>query len=336
VLLTGWAGQVSLGQIAFFGIGAAIASHVTTALHWDLSVAVVAAGLAGALAAMIIGLPALRIRGLYLAVVTLSFALATSAYFLNNEFMHWLPTGRFDRPALFGRIALDTEERFYYFAVAALLLAIAAVRGIRRSRTGRVLIGIRENERAAQAFGVNAIVAKLSAFAMSGFLAAAAGGIFVHQQQTLTFQSFTVGQSFKVFIEVVVGGLASPMGAIIGVALIEGLGYFKSVFPETIRLYITFFTGPIGLIFVLLALPGGLAEAIYKVRDRLLREVATRRGIMVPSLLADGRVVEVEAPTAAVDEAILLLGDDLHVAAEDEPPPTPTRRRREPLKAGRS
>ena len=339
VVLTGWGGQISLGQVAFFGIGAAIGLHVTTALHWDLSVAIVIAGFAGALSAMIIGIPALRIRGLYLAVITLAFALATSAYFLNTEKMHWLPQGRYERPLLFGRIALDTETRYYYFAISAVLLTLAVLRGLRNSRTGRVLIGIRENERAAQAYGVNAVAAKLTAFALSGFLAAAAGAIFVHHQQALTFQSYGVARSFQIFIEVVLGGLGSPLGAILGVGIIEGITYFKNSFPETIRLFLTFFTGPIGLMFVLLALRGGLAEAVYLVRDRLLRLVADRRGLMVPSLNADGRV-EVEATGDAVDEAVVLLSDDLQVAALDddtvieldEPAP---RRRREPLRVGR-
>jgi len=327
---------VSLGQFAFFGIGAAVASHVTTALRWDLSIAIVVAGLAGAAAAMIIGIPALRIRGLYLAVITLSFALATSAYVLNPEYMHWLPQGRFGRPPLFGRISLETETRFYYFALAAIMLTLVALRGLRRSRTGRVLIGIRENERAAQAFGVNAVAAKLTAFAMSGFIAAAAGGIFVHQQQSLTFQSYGVARSFQVFIEVVLGGLGSPLGAILGVSIIEGLNYFRNSFPETIRLYLTFITSSVGVIFVLLVLRGGLAEAVYMVRDRLLRLVADRHGLMVPSLNADGRVAVAPTDTDdAVDEALLLLGDDLEIDL-DEAPPSTRSRRREPLRAGRS
>ena len=345
VVLTGWAGQISLGQVAFFGIGAAIASHVTTALHWDLSVAVVCGGLVGAMAAMIIGIPALRIRGLYLAVITLAFALATSAYFLNPEFMHWLPEGRFQRPVLFGRIALDTETRYYYLALGAILLTLAALKGLRNSRTGRVLIGIRENERAAQAFGVNAVTAKLTAFAFSGFLAAAAGGIFVHHQQILGLQSYNVAKSFQTFIEVVLGGLGSPMGALIGVGLIEGIGYFRNAFPETIQLYLAFFTSSVGVIFILLMLRGGLAEAVYMLRDRLLRLVADRRGVMVPSLIADGRVeASVAVTDHTVDEAILLLADDLDAtravgvsnAALDMDEESPTRRRREPLRAGRS
>ncbi len=193
-----------------------------------------------------------------------------------------------------------------------------------------MLFAVRENERAAMAYGVNAVSAKLTAFAFSGFIAAAAGALYVHHQQGLAAESYNVGRSLQVFVEVVVGGLGSPAGAILGGVVIEGISYFKSVFPETIRTFLGLFTSSIGLIFVLMVLPGGLAQGIYGIRDRLLRLVAERRGIMVPSLFADGRV---EAPAAeAVDETALLLGDDLDVVP-DEPPP-PRRRRREPLRAG--
>ncbi len=301
VVLTGWAGQVSLGQIAFFGIGAAVAGYLTSAQGWELSLAVLAAGLAGAAAAMAIGLPALRIQGLYLAVVTLAFALMTSSYLLDREFIHWLPAGRIERPLLFGRVALDTEARFYYLCLAALVLAVAAVHGLRRSRTGRVLIGVRENERAAQSYGVSPVTAKLTAFAISGFLAAFAGGLFVHHQQALGIQPYGVGRSFAIFIMVVVGGLGSITGGILGVVFIEGTQYFRAIFPETIRNVLGLLTSSVGVILILLVMPGGLAGAVYDLRDRLLRQLARRRGILVPSLVADMRAestagVTLEAP----------------------------------------
>jgi branched-chain amino acid transport system permease protein len=292
VVLTGWAGQVSLGQVAFMGIGAAVGGYLTSAWHWDLSIALVCAGVVGAATAMIIGLPALRIKGLFLAVVTLSFALATSSYLLNREFVHWLPVNRFERPLLFGQIALDTEHRMYYFALACLILAMIAVRGLRRSRTGRVFIGIRENERAAQAYGVGAIGTKLTAFAISGFIAAFAGAIFVHQQQVLGIEPYGVERSFQVFIMTVVGGIGSVSGAILGAVFVEGIGYFRNLFPDSIRNLLGFITGPVGVILVLMILPGGLAQALFMVRDKILRRVADRRGIPVPSLIADKRVEE--------------------------------------------
>src|SRR5205807_5420317 len=185
VVLTGWAGQVSLGQFGFAGVGAATGAWMTLHLHWDLAIVLMVAGVLGACVAVLIGLPALRIRGLFLAVVTLGFALACTSYILNSDFAHWVPGGgeRIPRNPLFGHISIDSETRYYYLCLAAFAVAVWAVRGLRASRTGRVLIGVRENERAVQAYGVNLVRAKLTAFAVSGFLAAFAGCLLVHQQQ---------------------------------------------------------------------------------------------------------------------------------------------------------
>jgi branched-chain amino acid transport system permease protein len=193
---------------------------------------------------------------------------------------------------LLGRISIASETRFYYFTVACLILVIVAVRGLRRSRTGRVLIGVRENEPAALAYGVSAVSAKLTAFAISGFIAAFAGALFVHHQQVLGIEPYDVERSLQVFIMTVVGGIGSVPGAILGAVFVEGIGYFRSLFPLSIRNLLGFITGPVGVIFVLMMLPGGLAEGMYMLRDKLLRYVADRRGILVPSLVADKRVTE--------------------------------------------
>ncbi len=292
VVLTGWAGQVSLGQVAFMGIGAAVGGYLTSSRDWDLLLAVFAAGLVGALAATLIGLPALRIRGIFLSVVTLAFALATSSYLLNREFVSWLPVDRFERPLILDRISIASEARFYYFTLAALLFAVFMLKGLRNSRTGRVLIAVRENERAAQSYGVSAVRAKLTAFAISGFLAAFAGAIFVHHQQNLGINAYGVERSFQVFIMTVVGGIGTIPGAILGAVFVEGFQYFRSAFPETIRNLLGFITGPLGVIVVLMLAPGGLAQIVYNTRDTVLRKIADRRGLLVPSLVADRRLDE--------------------------------------------
>jgi branched-chain amino acid transport system permease protein len=292
VVLTGWAGQVSLGPVAFMGIGAASGAYITTVWHWDLALALIGAGIVGAGAAMVIGLPALRIRGLLLAVVTLSFALATSSYLLSPTYQDWLPNERFDRPLIFGRISLDSEDRYYFFTLACLVVVMYAVRGLRRSRTGRVMIGVRENERAAQAYGVSAVRAKLTAFAISGFIAAFAGAIFVHHQQVLGIQPYGVDRSFQVFLLTVVGGIGSVAGAVIGAVFIEGIQYFRNLFPDAIRNLLGLIAGPVGVIFVLMIVKGGIAQAMYALRDNVLRRIADRRGILVPSLVADRRADE--------------------------------------------
>jgi ABC-type branched-subunit amino acid transport system ATPase component/ABC-type branched-subunit amino acid transport system permease subunit len=284
VVLTGWAGQVSLGQMAFVGVGAAVGGAVTDRLGWDLSFALVLGGLAGALVAVVIGLPALRRRGLTLAVTTLAFALMTSSWLLNRRFfgagntIDWLPPERITRPPLFGAIAVDTETRYYYLCVVGLALAYAMVRGLRRSRTGRVLIAIRENERTAEAFGVSARTTLL-AFAFSGFLAAFAGALFVHQQSGLDLGPYLPTESLKVFSMTVIGGLGAASGAVVGATYVRGVQYY--VHTDWVRVLLA---GG-GLLFVLL--PGGFGAALADTRDRLLRLVAARRGIRVPSLVAD-------------------------------------------------
>jgi branched-chain amino acid transport system permease protein len=283
VVLTGWAGQVSLGQVAFMGIGGAVSASVSNRVGWDLSIGLLLGGVAGAVVAVIIGLPALRIRGLFLAVTTLAFAAATSSYLLNQEFFSWwLPQDRIARTPLFGLIAVDTETRFYYLILAALALTLVVVNGVHNSRTGRTLIGVRENERAAQSYGVNVISAKLTAFAISGFLAAFAGGLFVHQQQAFDGSSYVPEQSLAVFTMVVIGGLGSVPGALIGAAFVKGGDYFL---PSQLN----FFTSGLGALFTLMVLPAGFASLAYQARDGYLRMIAARRRILVPSLVADVR-----------------------------------------------
>jgi len=258
----------------------------------------------GAATAMLIGIPALRIRGLFLAVATLAFAIATSSYLLNKRYIDWLPESRIERRPFLGRIAIDTEARYYYLCLACLLIAIVMVRGIRNSRAGRALIGVRDNERGAQAYGINIISAKLTAFAVSGFLAAAAGALFVHGQQSLGIQPYAPARSFQVFILVVIGGLGSIPGAVLGPVVIEGLEYFRSAFPDSTRSVLFFFTTGVGLIIILLFLPGGFSQVYYGARDRILRAVADRRGIHVPSLFADRRAPDepVEVEEASITE----------------------------------
>jgi branched-chain amino acid transport system permease protein len=281
VVLTGWSGQVSLGQIAFVGIGAAVGGTITTRVGWDITIALLIAGLVGAATSIVIGLPALRIPGLLLGVTTLAFAQAMAVYFLDRgSFAWWLPERRVPRTDVFGLIPIDSERNYYYFVIVCLALTLFVARRLRKSRVGRVMIGVRENDRAAQSFGVSPVRAKLTAFAVSGFMAAFAGAVFVHHQQSLGIQPYATEESLAVFTMVVIGGLGSLPGAVLGAIYVKGTQYFL---PRTL----SFFVGGVGLLFVLLALPGGLGSLLYQARDGYLRLVATRRKILVPSLFAD-------------------------------------------------
>jgi branched-chain amino acid transport system permease protein len=274
-ILTGWAGQVSLGQMGFVAIGAALGAKATTDWGLDLAVAVPLVGVAGAAVAVVVGLPALRLRGLYLAVTTLAFALATVNYLLNPEFFDWVPTDTFEpRPLLGVWDYAATTEGTYQLCLGTFVLCAIAVVGIRHSRTGRVLVALRENDRAAQAYGVSAVRAKLTAFGMSGFFAAVAGAVLVHHNGQFTLGLFPPEENLVIFTATVVGGLGSPIGAVLGAVFLKGGQWFLQ---DEWRLFVS----AAGVLLVLLLMPGGLGGACYRGRDLWLAWVARRHGLDV-------------------------------------------------------
>jgi len=264
VVLTGWAGQISLGQFGFVAVGAAVSAKFTSEWNVDLTLAVLIGAVAGAVAAFIVGLPALRLRGLYLAVTTLVFALSVTSWLLNDRFFSWVPgSRRFGRPPLFGRLDIDTPTRFYVYTLVVLALTMLAVRGIRRSRSGRAILALRDNERAAQSYGLSATRLKLTAFTISGAVAGVAGGLFAHLNYSFDLSSYGVNKSLEVFTASVVGGLGSMFGAILGAAYLRGTEWF--VTAEEWR----FVSSAAGVLIVLLIVPGGLGALVIRVRDQL-------------------------------------------------------------------
>ena len=281
VILTGWGGQISLGQWGIAAVGAATGGWMTAQLGWPFPIAVVGACVVGAGAAMLLGLPALRIRGLFLAVTTLAFSVVASDVLLSDRWFGRVIPDSIARPKL---LFLDTEDEraFYYLCLLGLVVAVVAAQGLRRTRTGRVLIAMRDNERAAQSFGVSLLRTRLATFAISGALAALAGALFAHHQHAVTQQAFGPAESVQMFLMAVIGGLGSVSGVLLG-PLFIGL---ISTFLTDYRLL----ASAAGLLFVLLVAPGGFGSLAYGVRDAYLRRLAIRHHIFVPSLLAHHRV----------------------------------------------
>ena len=307
LVLSGWAGQISLGQFAFVAVGSTAGAWMTLHWHMDVLLVMVVSGLIGAVVAVAIGIPALRIRGLFLAVATLSFTFACNSFLLSGTHFSWIPDQFTTIPRLpvFGRLSLDSADRYYYFSYAILLFAIFAVLGLRRSRVGRILIATRENERGVQAYGVNVTRAKLIAFAVSGFLAAVAGVLILGGQQTLYAGGADPESSIDAFVMVVIGGLGSMTGVFAGAIYLEGLTWFKGDVPIAFQGVMNVMGSGIGLILILMFLPGGVGSLIYKIRDRLLRALADRRGIIVPSLIADMAVRDDASSDRVIEDADL-------------------------------
>jgi branched-chain amino acid transport system permease protein len=283
VILTGWGGQVSLGQYAFVGVGALVGAVLTGNAHLPFAIALLGGAASGAVVAMLLGLTALRVRGLYLAVTTLAFAIVTATLVLDHSHLGQYAPRSVGRPVI---LFVKTEDNraFYYLCLVALIVAWYAAVGLRRSRTGRVLIAMRDNERAAQAFGVNLVRTRLITFALSGFMAAGAGVLFVAHERALDSPSFGPDASVQIFLTAVIGGLGSIPGALLGAV------YFAIVNFTVHGALGRLFASSIGVLVVLFAFPGGLGAMAYSARDAVLRRIAIRRRIWVPSLLADSAV----------------------------------------------
>jgi branched-chain amino acid transport system permease protein len=284
VLLTGWGGHISLGQFAIAGVGGLLAGNLLLNTQLDYFLCLLAAGAAGAIVALVVGLPALRIRGLFLAVTTLAFAVALNAYVLNPDNFSSIIPGDVVRPILWERWDLERGYPMYAVCLAFLVLSVLAARSVRGTRAGRVIIATRDNERAADSASVPTTKVKLSAFLVAGTIAGIAGGLHVTILHGLNQGTYSPDMSLEVFSTAVIGGLGSLSGAIGGVLFFQYLSTITAL--GDIRPLIS----GAGLLIVLLVFPGGLAQLAASLRDRYLRRVAERRGILVPSLVADKRV----------------------------------------------
>jgi len=274
-VLTGYAGQVSFGQWAIVGFGALLGGGLATQHGLPFLPGLAIVPLAGAALAVVIGLPALRIRGIFLGVTTLAFGIAAQAYLFQRPLFHLdVPV---TRPSF-----VNSELSYYYFCLAVLVVTMAGLRNLRSSSIGRSMVAVRDNDRAAASYGVDLVRAKLSAFAVSGFLAALAGYLYVYNAGKLDSGSFPALTSLLLFSAVVIGGLGSQAGAILAAVYFRGVSYFLPGYAQ-------FLATSVGLLLILLFLPGGIGSLFFGLRDAFLRKYAAAHRIRVPSLVADTR-----------------------------------------------
>ena len=301
VVLTGWAGQVSLGQFGFVAVGAVVGGTLTSRVGIPFWFAVpLAAALTGAFA-VLVGLPALRIKGLFLGVTTFAFAVAVPSALFSEKYFGWLLPDAVERPKLF-LLDFDDERSMFFLCVACLVVSCVVVANLRKSRWGRLLIGLRENENVILTAGVSVVRTKLMAFALSGALAGFAGAVFAHQQRGVSLGSFSAQASVDVFLLAVIGGVSSVPGAILGSAYFNLTRYF---FQDGIA---ALAFGPFFTVAILYAAPGGLISLVTRVRDEVLRIVAQRRHMIVPSLFADYDPAALERRLAPLSEPLTTTG----------------------------
>jgi branched-chain amino acid transport system permease protein len=276
-LLTGYNGQISVGHGAFFGIGAYTSVLLIVDHGWPHFGTIVAAAVICFLVGLLVGLPALRIQGLYLALVTL--ALATLFPQIINRFSDF--TGgsqgktvpikqRFKAPDWTG--LKDDQWKYYVFLTFAVVLFVL-VRNLVRSRAGRAIISIRDNETAAETLGVNTSAYKVLVFGVSAMLAGIGGALFSFETSFVSSEQFNINLSILLLVAVVVGGAATLVGPAIGAYLVEFIPIWLTDSGANPQLSPVLFGGL--LILLMIVAPGGILglgrQVVAWVRRRVSR-----------------------------------------------------------------
>jgi ABC-type branched-subunit amino acid transport system ATPase component/branched-subunit amino acid ABC-type transport system permease component len=288
-VLTGWAGQLSLGQMAFAGLGALTAASLNRGLHFDIGdttysfrgltfpAAVLVATLFTAALAALVGAGALRVRGLLLAVSTFAFAVAAEQYLYRRDVFHdegGRTTASFPRSTVFG-IDVSTQRAYYYLVLVVLVVVLMVVARLRKSGVGRTTIGVRDNPATAAAYTVSATRVKLQTFALAGGIAGLGGALLAGAVQTVPYADkyFLSPDSLTLVSIVVIGGLGSVSGSVLGSLWVIGLPSFM---PG--NALVPLLTSSLGLLILLLYFPGGLVQIGYSARDALLAWADKRLG----------------------------------------------------------
>src|SRR5215475_13898660 len=270
MVLAGYTGLVSLGHAAFLGIGAY--THVYAihdlGLPWVAGVAL--ACVVTAAVGVLVGLPALRMTGVYLSIATLAFALIIQEVLTRWEHVTGGLKGKpVDKPVVFG-IRFGGDAAFYFLCLAFLIAGIWLTGNLLRAPTGRAWVAIRDSEIAAQSMGVNLAVYKTSAFAYSAALMGVAGALFAHKIGFLAPDIFTVLLSIQFLLMVVVGGLGSLHGALYGAVFVAMLPVLISEARDAV---------PAGAARIAGILGKGVADVLFQALDRFVKQPGLEPGI---------------------------------------------------------
>ncbi|MHB8509874.1 MAG: branched-chain amino acid ABC transporter ATP-binding protein/permease [Candidatus Dormibacteria bacterium] len=291
-LVMGYAGQLSLAQASFLGLGSFVTgftvARVGPTSPWSLPAALLVSVLVGAAVAVAVGLPALRLRGVYLAVATFAFADAFENYIFNLQELTGLGSGITVHRPFLGSFQLRTSSSMLAFVLAWLAVAWLLDSRLLSIRHGRALLAIRENEQVASSFGVPVWREKLRAFLISGALAGLAGCLFAYQVSVVVKASFLLQASLTYLIVVVVGGLGSRPGVVASAVLFTLLPRWFTFLAGWDLILLSGL-----LVYTLVRHPGGLPEQVADIRER--RELR-RRHLQGDDDVAGARPVILEDP----------------------------------------
>jgi branched-chain amino acid transport system permease protein len=276
-ILTGFAGQISLGHAAFVGIGAYTAAILTTRLGVPFLLCLPLSGLSAAFFGLIVGGPSMRMKGLYLCIATLAAQVIFEFIFVHWESMTGGIRGiNLPAPSVLG-VTLDNEFKFYFVTLAVVVICVTAARNIFRTRVGRAFIAIRDRDISAELMGINLLRFKMYAFGISSFMAGVAGCLWVNFLRTVTPEHFPLMESIRYLAMIIVGGLGSVLGAIFGAIFMtlvpeilkNTLGLLVDAFPQAMGYLFPLQQVVFGLLIVVFLVfePHGLAEMWRRLKD---------------------------------------------------------------------
>jgi len=305
-LLSGYTNQLSFGHAGFLAIGAYAAAILTIrAPAVPVVATLLIAGLVTAAVGLALGVPCLRLEGLYLAMATLAFGFVVVEAILSLDWLTRGNDGLRVPAARLGPWALATDTARYYLVVAVAALLIVAAANISRTRTGRALLALRESEIAAQASGIHLAAYKTLAFVVSAFYTGVAGGLFALVVGFLSPDSFDVFLSVDFVAMIIVGGLGSILGSVLGAALITTLNDSLAGFQN----YRPLIFGAI-LITSMLFMPGGIASALRKIPSTRRRSMISRATPLLLLTLALSALPAAAQPPGVSDTEIVLGGSN--------------------------
>jgi branched-chain amino acid transport system permease protein len=236
-ILVGYTGQISIGHGAFMSVGAYTAANLATRLDSPWPVNLLAGGLMAAAVGAVVGIPSLRIKGLYLAIATLAGQLIIEWTINHVTFISGGVQASIEvpRPRL-GSMVLSSQRDMYYFLLVFVVLAIVGTMNLVRSRVGRAFIAIRDQDIAAEIIGIDIFRYKLLAFAISSFYAGVTGVLYTYFLGIANYEQFQIGVSIDYLAMIIIGGLGSVLGSIFG-------AIFITLLPIVIRLAMESFGG---------------------------------------------------------------------------------------------
>jgi len=275
-ILVGYTGLISIGHAAFLAIGAYSSTILITRLNVPFVLAVPLGGIVAAVAGLVVAIPSLRLKGLYIAITTFAFGFIVQHGIVRWESITGGPDGLTVPPVDLLGIALDSDRRYFYFLLVVVIGFTAFARNLFRTRIGRALIAVRDHDVAAEVMGIELAKYKIISFCISSFYAGVAGALFAAYLKFITFEHFTLGLSIDYLAMIVVGGFGSIMGSIFGAIFItmlpeviqRGTDLVRGDFPLLVTRFAALKTVISGLIIVLFLLfePEGMYGRWQKIK----------------------------------------------------------------------